>query len=308
MSAIPQTSDQLRGGVDPNPSAEPDRAESIWGKAVYKFRRDRAGMVGLGVVFAYLVMALGVWLGVWGMEWSDVEGPKWAPMSAEHWFGTNIIGQDIFQRAVYSTKTAFEIGLIVAVLSTIIGALFGALAGFFSGTWIDEIILWMKGVLDSIPFYLFVAAVAFALEGNAWSMHVAMVSVFWTTTGRLVRGEVIKLRNFEFVEASRAIGVPQTTIIFRHIVPNTFHILLVQATIVFVAAIKSEVILSFLGLGVQDGVSWGLMISESTLEVLAGYFNNFVWASVFLFGLVMAFNMFSDALQDALDPKKVAQP
>jgi peptide/nickel transport system permease protein len=281
--------------------------ESIWGKALYKFRRDRAGMFGLGIVLAYFIAALGVWFGVWGTEWGDVEGPKWGSMSAEHWFGTNIIGQDIFERSLYSTKTAFEIGLIVAVLSTIVGALLGAIAGFFSGTWIDAVILWVMGVLDSIPFYLFVAAVAFALQGNPWAMHVAMVSTFWTTTGRLVRGEVIKLRNFEFVEASRAIGVPQITIIFRHIVPNTFHILLVQATIVFVAAIKSEVILSFLGLGVQDGVSWGLMISESTMEVLAGFFNNFIWASVFLFVLVMAFNMFSDALQDALDPKKVSE-
>ncbi|MDH3769166.1 MAG: ABC transporter permease subunit, partial [Gammaproteobacteria bacterium] len=112
-------------------------------------------------------------------------------------------------------------------------------------------------------------------------------------------------RGFEFVEAARALGVPELTIIFRHIIPNTFHILLVQATIVFVAAIKSEVILSFLGLGVKDGVSWGLMIAESTQEVLAGQFNNFIWASVFLFGLVMAFNLFSDALQDALDPRSV---
>ena len=307
MSAVPENADALRGGIDPNPAAAPAAGESIWGKALYKFRRDRAGMLGLAVVLAYFIAALGVWFGIWGTEWSDVEGPKWAPMSAEHWFGTNIIGQDIFQRSLYSTKTAFEIGLIVAVLSTILGAILGALAGFFSGTWIDEIILWIKGVLDSIPFYLFVAAVAFALQGNPWAMHVAMVSTFWTTTGRLVRGEVIKLRNFEFVEAARAIGVGQFTVIVRHIIPNTFHILLVQATIVFVAAIKSEVILSFLGLGVQDGVSWGLMISESTLEVLAGFFNNFIWASVFLFVLVMAFNMFSDALQDALDPKKVAE-
>lgn len=302
------TADKMAPGRGDVATAQlPDRRESIWGKALYKFRRDRAGMIGLGIVLAYFVAALGVWLGAWGTEWSDVEGPKWGGMSGEHWFGTNLIGQDIFQRTIYSTKTAFEIGLVVAVLSTLLGALLGALAGFFSGTWIDAIILWIMGVLDSIPFYLFVAAVAFALAGNPWAMHVAMVSTFWTTTGRLVRGEVIKLRNFEFVEAARAIGVAEVTIIFRHIVPNTFHILLVQATIVFVAAIKSEVILSFLGLGVQDGVSWGLMISESTLEVLAGFFNNFIWASVFLFVLVMAFNMFSDALQDALDPKKVAE-
>lgn len=280
--------------------------ESLWSKAIYKFRHDAWGIVALGIVLVYFLVALGVWFGILAQGWSAVGGEKWGPMSAEYWFGTNIIGQDIFARAIYSTKTAFEIGLVVAVLSTVVGAVLGALAGFFQGTWIDEVMLWLMGVLDSIPFYLYVAAVAFALGGYPYSMHVAMISTFWTITARLVRGEVIKLKNFEFVEAAHAIGVPDYLIIFRHIMPNTFHILLVQSTIVFVAAIKSEVILSFLGLGVKDGVSWGLMIAESTQEVLAGHFNNFIAASVFMFGLVMAFNMFSDSLQDALDPKKVS--
>lgn len=280
--------------------------ESMWSKAAYKFRRDRAGMIGLYVVALYMLVALGVAFGLWGTEWSDNNGQKWEGMSSEYWFGTNILGQDIYARAIFSTKTAFEVGLVVAVISTLIGAILGALSGFFSNSWIDEIILWIMGVLDSIPFYLFVAAIAFALSGFAYSMHVAMIATFWTTTSRLVRGEVIKLKNFEFVEAAHAVGVPQHIIIFRHILPNTFHILLVQSTIVFVGAIKSEVILSFLGLGVKDGVSWGLMIAESTLEVQAGEFANFYAASALLFILVMAFNSFSDALQDALDPKKVS--
>lgn len=284
----------------------PRESESLWGKAWYKFRRDRMGMASLFIVGLFMLIAIGVWLGLWGQGWSDNTGPMWGKPSAEYWLGTNIIGQDIYERAIYSTKTAFEVGLVVAILSTIVGAVFGALAGYFSNTWIDEVILWLTGVLDSIPFYLFVAAIAFALQGYAYSMHIAMIATFWTTTGRLVRGEVIKLKNFEFVEAARAIGLPQSKIIFRHILPNTFHILLVQATIVFVGAIKSEVILSFLGLGVVDGVSWGLMIAESTQEVQAGHFSNFLTASAFLFVLVMAFNMFSDALQDALDPRKVS--
>ncbi len=284
----------------------PKSRESLWSKAIHKYRRDRMGMAALGVVLLYLVVALGVWLGLWGQGWSANDGPMFGGPSADYWFGTNIIGQDVYERAIYSTKTAFEVGLVVAVVSTLVGALMGALAGYFNNTWIDELILWFKGVLDSIPFYLFVAAIAFALQGFAYAMHVAMIATFWTTTGRLVRGEVIKLKNFEFVEAARAVGVPQTKIIFRHILPNTFHILLVQGTIVFVGAIKSEVILSFLGLGVKDGVSWGLMIAESTQEVQAGHFANFFAASAFLFVLVMAFNMFSDALQDALDPKKVS--
>lgn len=296
---------QRPGEPQPGIVDGPRRRSSLWSKAVYKFRRDRLGMAGLFVVVCYLVVALGVWLGIWGRGWSEVAGPMWAGMSSDYWFGTNVIGQDIFARAVYSSKVAFEVGLAVAVLSTLVGGVLGALSGYFHGSWIDAIVLWLKGVLDSIPFYLFVAAIAFALQGYAYAMHIAMIATFWTTTGRLVRGEVMKLRGLEFVEAARALGVAEITIIFRHVIPNTFHILLVQATIVFVAAIKSEVILSFLGLGVKDGVSWGLMIAESTQEVLAGKFNNFIWASVFLFGLVMAFNLFSDALQDALDPRKV---
>jgi ABC-type dipeptide/oligopeptide/nickel transport system permease subunit len=279
--------------------------DSLWLKAARKFRRDRVGMWALFGVLIYAVVALGVVFGLWGDEWADVTGPKWAPVSTEYWFGTNIIGQDIFSRALYSTRTAFEVGLLVAIGATAIGAVFGAIAGFFSGTWIDEIIIWVMGVLDSVPFILLVAAIAYSLGGSPWAMHIAMIATFWIGTARLIRGEVIKLKTLEYVEAAHAIGLGKLKIIFRHILPNTFHILLVQATISFVAAIKSEVILSFLGLGVKDGMSWGLMISESTFEVLAGFFNNFIAASVLMFGLVMAFNMFSDALQDALDPRSV---
>ncbi|MEO1576370.1 MAG: ABC transporter permease, partial [Pseudomonadota bacterium] len=268
--------------------------QSLWTRAWYKFRRDRVGMVALAVVLAFAIMALGAALGVWAADWSELAGGYYEPMSAEHWFGTNVNGQDIFARTVYSTRVAFEVGLVVAVASTLLGAVLGGLAGFFPGSWLDEIVLWCKGVLDSIPFYLFVAAVAYAMQGSAYGMHVAMIATFWTTTGRLVRGEVIKLRQFEFVDAARAIGVSEIRILFRHVLPNTLPILLVQATIVFVSAIKSEVILSFLGLGIKDGVSWGLMISAAAQEVLTGQFNNFIWASVFMFVLVMAFNLFSD--------------
>lgn len=295
-------------GIDARLEPEPPRREgfeSPWRKAVDKLSRDPWGLVALGVVGIYALIALGVVTGLWGQDWSSTTGPRWAGISADHWLGTNLIGQDIFNRALYSTRTAFEIGLSVAILSTLIGAVMGALSGFFAGSWIDELILWQKGVLDAIPFYLFVAAVAYALRDNPWAMHVAMIATFWTITARLVRGEVIKLKNQEFVEAAAAIGVPRLVTIYRHILPNTMHILLVQGTIVFVSAIKAEVILSFLGLGVQRGTSWGLMIAESTQEVLSGQFMNFIVASTMMFVLVMAFNLFADALQDALDPKKL---
>ena len=282
------------------------KGDSLWNKAWYKFKHDGMGKTGAVIVLIYLIIALGVWMGLWGGNWSDTTDDLWQGPSWQHWFGTNVIGQDVLTRVIYSTKVAFEVGFIVAVLSTALGAILGAISGFYSGSWIDSVILWLMGVLDSIPFYLFVAAVAFALKGNSFAMHIAMISTFWTLTSRVVRGEVIKLKGQEFVEAARSIGVTENKIIFKHIMPNTSHILLVQSTIAFVAAIKSEVILSFLGIGVKDGVSWGMMISESTQDVLAGHFNNFASSSIFLFILVIAFNMFSDSMQDALDPKKVS--
>ncbi|MGK2927307.1 MAG: ABC transporter permease [Lysobacterales bacterium] len=277
-------------------------AERVW----TRLRDDRAGLVGLAIVGLFLAMSLAVWLGIAGQGWSAADGGRWEPAGRQHWFGTNVLGQDIFQRAVYSVRTAFEIGLAVALVSTALGAVLGALAGWYSHGWVDGAILWLKGVLDSIPFYLFVAAVAYALQGQPWAMHVAMIATFWTTTGRLVRAEVMKLKTREFVLAARSIGLPGPLILTRHVLPNTLHILLVQATIAFVAAIKTEVILSFLGLGVQDGVSWGLMLAESTQEVLAGHFNNFLAASLMLFALLMGFNLLADALQDAFDPRQGA--
>jgi ABC-type dipeptide/oligopeptide/nickel transport system permease subunit len=248
------------------------RRNSIWHKVLRKFLADLTGIAGAVVVLLYFLAALGVWCGWWGTDWADLGGSKWEPVSAAHWSG----------------------------------GVLGAFAGFFTGSWIDELLLWVMNVLDAIPFYLFVAAVAYSLAGSAYAMHVAMITSFWIGTARLVRGEVIKLRNMEYIEAAYAIGLSQVRIIFRHILPNTSHILLVQASIAFVSAIKAEVILSFLGIGIRDGMSWGLMIEESTQEVLAGFYNNFIAASLLMFGLVMAFNALSDALQDAMDPRKVA--
>lgn len=273
-------------------------------QAWQRLKSDRYGMSGLLVVIIFAVVAVCVWSGLLGQGWSEVSGESWESASSSHWFGTNLLGQDILQRTLFGTATAFEVGLIVTFSSTLLGMLLGALAGWYNNSWLDEVILWLKGVLDSIPFYLFAAAVAFALQGNPWAMHLAMIITFWTTTARIIRGEVMRIKQREFIEAAHAIGLPGLKIIFRHVLPNTLHILLVQASIVFVAAINTEVILSFLGLGIQDGVSWGLMLAESSQEVLAGHFGNFVAAGTSLFILLMGFNLLADALQDALDTRR----
>lgn len=270
-----------------------------------RLKSDRYGMGGLIIVTFFAIVALCVWTGLLGQGWSEVSGDRFETASTSHWFGTNLLGQDILQRTLFGTATAFEVGLMVTICSTLLGTMLGGLAGWYSHGWLDEVILWCKGVLDSIPFYLFAAAVAFALQGSPWAMHLAMIITFWTTTARIIRGEVMRIKQREFIEAARAIGLPGLKIVFRHVIPNTFHILLVQGTIVFVAAINTEVILSFLGLGIQDGISWGLMLAESSQEVLAGHFGNFIAAGTSLFILLMGFNLLADALQDALDTRRV---
>lgn len=275
----------------------------LWQQSLQHLKRDTYGMLGAWIVLIYFVLAMGVWLGVWGTGWSETSAHFNQPPSTSHWFGTNAIGQDVAARGLYATKVAFEVGLIVTVFATALGVLLGALAGHFQGRSIDAVLLWLMGVLDSIPFYLFVAAIAYAMQDHVFAMHIAMIAVFWTTIARIIRAEVIKLNHMAFIEAAQALGLSRLQILFRHIIPNTNHLIIIQASLVFVAAIKTEVILSFLGIGIKNGISWGLMIAEATQDIQAGYFNNFLVASGLLFILVIAFNLFSDALQDALDPK-----
>jgi ABC-type dipeptide/oligopeptide/nickel transport system permease subunit len=257
----------------------------------------------LAVLSAYILIACGVWAGWWGTGWAEINSTMWLSPSADHWLGTNRLGQDILQRAIAATATAFEVGLVVAVSSTVLGVILGVVAGYFSHRWVDELILWITGTLDAIPFYLLVGAIAFALRGHAWAMHLAMIVAFWTMTGRLVRAETMRLSQASFVEAARVGGLTPTRIIARHIIPHLTHLVLVQFTLIFVAAIKTEVILSFLGIGVQDSISWGVMIAEAGQDVLAGQYMNFIVASTFLFGLIMSINLLADRVQDLLDPR-----
>ncbi len=281
------------------------RQRSIWYLIWQQLKHDYLGFVGLILVFSFLIMACGVWLGFWGIGWSQITDSLQKAPSVQHWFGTNSIGQDVAQRAIYSSKAAFEIGIVVTFFSVFIGTVLGAVAGYQHGRVIDHVIVWMLGVLDAIPFYLFAAAVAYAFQNFPFSMHIAMIAVFWTTTARIIRAEVIKLKHMPFIQAAQSLGLTSNIVLFKHVIPNTIHLILIQATITFVAAIKTEVILSFLGLGMNDGVSWGIMISEATNDIQAGYFNNFIAASTFLFLLVIGFNLLSDALQDALSPKHI---
>ena len=184
--------------------------DSLWSKSRRKLMRDRAGVAAMIVVGIYGVIAILVTFGLIGQNWSQLSEEGFEGMTSAHWFGTNINGQDIFSRAIQGTRTAFEVGLMVAITSTAIGGILGAIAGYFHRTIVDEVIMWVYGCIDAIPFYLFVAAVAFSLKESPlqpWGMHIAMIATFLSSTCRIVRGEVIKIRGLEYIQAAKAVGV-----------------------------------------------------------------------------------------------------
>lgn len=264
--------------------------------------------LALAVVAAFLLAALGVWAGLWGTDWAAISGQLREPPSPAHWLGTNRLGQDVFERLLAGAATAFEVGLLVALVTVTMGAIIGGLAGYLAHSRTDALVTWLIGTIDAIPFYLFVAAVAFAMQDWPGAMHLAMIMSFWTLTARLIRTETMRLRQRDFVAAARVSGGGTRRILFGHILPNLAPLLLVQVSLVFVAAIKAEVVLSFLGIGLQDSISWGIMIAEASQEILAGHYTNFVAASGALFLLVFSVNRLTDRIQERLDPRVRRMP
>jgi peptide/nickel transport system permease protein len=201
------------------------------------------------------------------------------------------------------------VGLVAALVSVVLGGLLGAAAAFFGG-WVDLFVIWLYSTFASIPYLVLLAVLAYAFtgtrwEGTLWPLYASFSITFWIGPCRVVRGEVLKLRELEYVQAATAVGFGRLYILLRHVIPNTTHLLLINFSLLFIAAIKSEVILSFLGLGVKRGPSWGIMISQASSEVVRGFFWQIGAATVFMFGLVLAFNVLTDALQDAFDPRHV---
>jgi peptide/nickel transport system permease protein len=229
--------------------------------------------------------------------------------------GTDRQGRSISARAFYSIKVAIQIGLVVAIISVLMGSLIGAAAGYFGG-WVDSAVIWLFSTLQSVPDLVLLAVLAFMFTGSVFDdvskpflslipVYVAMCLTFWIGPCRVIRGETMKLKELEYVQAATAIGFGKPYILLKHIIPNTLHLGFINFSLLFIAAIKFEVVLSFLGLGVKVGPSWGRMIQESTQEVINGFFWQIGTATVFMFFLVLAFNIVSDALQDAFDPKAV---
>lgn len=221
--------------------------------------------------------------------------------------GTDRQGRSIFLRAVYSIKVAIKVGVVTALAAVLIGTLLGGAAAFFGG-WIDHAVIWLYTMLSSIPYMVLLIVLVYAFMGTMFDgtlipLYVAMIATFWIGPCRVMRGETLKLKEMEYVQAAQALGFGRWYTLLRHVLPNAAHLMLINFSLLFIGAIKSEVILSFLGLGVKGEPSWGIMISQSGSEVITGFFWQIGAATAFMFVLVLAFNVLSDAIQDAYDPK-----
>jgi len=217
--------------------------------------------------------------------------------------GGDRLGRDVLEKAIKGTQISVFVGVLAAVLATLIGTVLGAMAGFF-GKKVGDFLEWLYNVFTAIPDILLIFAFAAVLGRGIGTVVLILALTGWTGLYRQVRAEFIKHSQREYVRAAEAIGASSMSRMFRHILPNVSHVILVRMSLLVVGFIKSEVILSYLGLGVPvDQVSWGTMLAEAQAELILGYWWQLAAATGFMAVFVTAFSLMADAWRDALDPK-----
>jgi peptide/nickel transport system permease protein len=231
---------------------------------------------------------------------------RYAAPSAEHWFGTDAIGRDVFSRLVYGARISLEVGIIVTLVSTLVGMFIGSIAGFYGGI-VDKILSgYVFNVFLAFPGLLLAIALVAFLGAGLEKVILALCIIGWVGYARVMRGQVLKVREYDFVQAARALGASDGRILFTHILPNAIQPLIVQASLGMAGAVLSEASLSFLGLGIPPPApSWGTMIEEARgLDTLYNAPHVLFFPGVAIALTVLAFNFIGDGLREYLDPKQ----
>ncbi len=281
------------------------KGRSLWKDALARLKKDRGAIFCFGIVIFYSIVALTAKLGWIATPWDKVIGDAYLPPSTdslEMLLGTDIFGRSVFFKVIHGTRIAMSVGLVSSLISMPIGVCLGALAGYFGG-WVDDLIVWFYTTLSSIPNIMLLIAITFILGKGLTAIYFALGVTAWVGLARVIRGEFIKHKTRDYVVAANSLGASHASRIFKHILPNVSHFVIINTSIQFVSAIKSEVILSFLGLGVQGQPSWGVMIDDAKLELSRGVWWQLAGATTGMFFVVLAFNILGDSLRDALDPK-----
>ena len=275
---------------------------SYWSISWNIFKKNKVAMGCLGIVIILCLVALfAPWIAPYDPD-AQVLTERLMPPSAQHWFGTDDLGRDIFSRIVYGCRISLSVGVVSQIIATVIGYTMGVCAGYFGGK-VDAVISFIIQVFSSFPFLLFAIAIMFVLGPGLVNLYLALGLLGWASTARLIRGDVMRLKKMEYIDACKISGGSSFKIIMKHLLPNCLSTLIVTVTLGIPSAIMSEASLSFLGLGVRPPMSsWGSMISFSQPYIRSATYYSVIPGLAIII-TVLAFNMLGDGLRDALDPK-----
>jgi len=276
---------------------------SYWADAWRRLKQNKLAMFGLVIIILLLIMAIiGPYLSGYSYYEQDFTKKNLKP-NAEHWFGTDTSGRDLFTRAWYGARISLFIGFMAALIDFLVGVLYGGISAIKGGR-TDNIMMRIAEVLYAIPYLLMVILVMIAMKRGIWPIIIAMTITGWIPMARLVRGQVLQLKELEFVHAANAMGANMGRILRKHMIPNTLGPILVNLTLTVPTAIFAEATLSYLGLGVQPPqASWGTLVNDALGSIHIGNLYQLYIPAILISLTMLAFNVFGDGLRDALDPR-----
>lgn len=305
-------SEELADTPDPQGEGEKDgrhESRTLWGDAWRRLRKNKLAIIG--AVWILFVVILAVSADFWvpqtfgspiAIDSSQAASRSLIPPNAEHPFGTDLLGRDVFARIIYGARISLSVGILAVAISTAIGLVMGSLAAYYGGIW-DSIIMRLADTFLAFPYVLFVIAMIAVLGQSFTNVFIAIGILGWPSIARVFRSSILSVKENDFVSAARALGANDIRIIFRHIFPNAVAAIVVYATMSIGGAILTESALSFLGMGVTPPTpSWGSMISEGRT-----YMATAPWLilapGLAILSTVLSFTLLGDGLRDALDVK-----
>ena len=275
--------------------------ESPWRRSLRTLVRNRMAMVGAIIIFIWAVVAVAAPVVAPFDALAQKIEDRLSPPSARHLFGTDELGRDVFSRVVYGARISLPVGLLVILFATLAGALVGALAGYIGGVF-DLLIMRLADITLAFPSIVLALAIAAALGPSLRNALIAMILVWWPEYARLMRGQVLSVKNNEYVQAARTLGASDGRILARHIIPNTLAPIIVKASLDAGSAILTIAALSFIGLGaVPPTPEWGAMISMGRFKFYQWWLTTFPGLAVLT--VVLGFNFLGDGVRDAFDPR-----
>nr|WP_314304535.1 ABC transporter permease [Brevibacillus parabrevis] len=277
-------------------------SKSYWQDAWSRFRKDPLAMIGLCTIVIIAVAAIvGPLFSAYTYDGQDIANQNQGP-SAEHWFGTDKFGRDIFVRALYGAQISLTIGVAAAAINLVIGVIYGGISGYLGGK-VDMVMMRIVDIMIGVPELLYIILLMMFLGNTIESILIAMSLTYWIGTARMVRSQVITLKHQEFVLAARATGSSNMRILFKHLIPNSMGPIIVTVTFLVPSAIFTEAFLSFLGIGIQVPMaSWGTLVNDAIPTLFTQPYQ-MLFPALAISITMFALNFIGDGLRDALDPR-----